>query len=201
MQRAADGSPNSADAEEFGTPELEAKSNLEQGNKRMRIQIIGLAVVLAISALPISGPALAQAPATPFTTIPFVTEQPLNQWLASGFIDQNVTNLGGETIGEITDLLFDAQGRISTAIIGVGGFLGLGERNVGVPFSALTFTSGKNNERVIVLQVNKETLMKAPEFKAREKSMFQLAKNKAIELKDQAGKKIDDMRKGDPAKK
>ena len=174
----------------------------------MKTQISGLTSVLALAAIAFCGPVIAQSA----VTMPFVTQQPANEWLAGAFIDQSVQNTAGETIGEITDLIFDRQGKISTAVIGVGGFLGLGERNVGVPFGSLTFKVGAKDERIIVLAVTKETLLKAPEFKATEKSLLQRVKEgavvmgqktveKAVELKDQAGKKIEDMRKGDPAKK
>jgi PRC-barrel domain len=42
-----------------------------------------------------------------------------------------------ESIGDISDLLLDRQGRVVAAIIGVGGFLGIGQKDVAVPFEAL----------------------------------------------------------------
>jgi hypothetical protein len=72
-------------------------------------------------------------------------------------------------------------------------------------------TVGKNGERVIVIALSKEALVKAPAFEAAEKTTFDKVKDKAsdlghqaadkaIELKDQAAKKIDDMKKGEPTK-
>jgi hypothetical protein len=115
------------------------------------------------------------------------------------------------SVGDVNDLVFDRQGRISSVILGVGGFLSMGEKSVGIPFSALTFNIGKNGERVIVVALSKEALVKAPEFKATEKTTFDKVKDnasdlghkaldKAVELKDQAAKKIDDMKKGEPTK-
>jgi hypothetical protein len=82
---------------------------------------------------------------------------------------------------------------------------------VGIPFSALTFNIDKNGERVIAVALSKEALVKAPEFKATEKTTFDKVKDKAsdlghkaadkaVELKNQATKKIDDMSKGEPTK-
>jgi sporulation protein YlmC with PRC-barrel domain len=59
------------------------------------------------------------------------------EWRASklnGLAVQNATN---EKIGEINELLVDQSGRVRAVVIGVGGFLGMGEHNVAVPFSEL----------------------------------------------------------------
>jgi sporulation protein YlmC with PRC-barrel domain len=141
----------------------------------------------------------------------FVRQQPANEWLARVFIGQAVHNAAGETVGDIKDLVFNHKGQISTAVIGVGGFLSMGEKNVGIPFDALTFNVGKNGERVIVVALSKDALVEAPAFKATEKTTFDKVKDeasdlghkaadRAVELKDQAAKKIDDMRKGEPTK-
>lgn len=177
----------------------------------MRRQIMRLAGALILAAAPVSGQALAQAAATPGATVPFVTQQLANESLARVFIGQPVHNTTGETVGDINDLVFDRQGRINTVVIGVGGFLGMGEKNVGVSFDSLSFKVGNNGERVVVVAVSKEALVNAPEFKATEKTTFDKVKDKAadlghktvdkaVELKDQASKKIDDMRKGDSQK-
>jgi hypothetical protein len=136
----------------------------------------------------------------------FVTVQPQGQWLASQFLGQAITNQAGEAIGDINDVLFDRTGRIATVVIGVGGFLGLGEKNVAVPFSSLAFTADANGKRVVTVPLSKERLQAAPEFKATEKTVYMRAKetaaeisqkavDKARELGDRAGKKIEDMRK------
>ena len=95
--------------------------------------------------------------------------------------------------------------------MGVGGFLGMGEKNVAVPFSALTYGVGKENARTIIVALTKDALQQAPLFKATEKTTLDTVKDKAadigqktvdkaVELKDQATKKIDDMRKPAPVK-
>ena len=93
--------------------------------------------------------------------VPFVTQQPNNEWLARVFIGQAVHNAAGETIGDINDLVFNRKGQISTVVIGVGGFLSIGEKGVGVPFSTLTFNVGKNGERIIVVALSKQDLVQA----------------------------------------
>jgi hypothetical protein len=87
----------------------------------MRRQILRLAGALAFAAAPVSGQALAQAAGASGATMPFVTQQPADEWLARVFIGQAVHNAAGETIGDINDLVFNRKGQISTVVIGVGG--------------------------------------------------------------------------------
>jgi sporulation protein YlmC with PRC-barrel domain len=177
----------------------------------MKLQILTLAGALALAAAPPFGQPSGQTADTYGATVSFVTQQAANEWLARVFIGQPVQNAAGETVGDINDLVFDRKGRINSVILGVGGFLSMGEKSVGVPFSALTFSVGKNGERVIVVALSKEALVKAPEFKATEKTIFDKVKDKAsdlghkaadkaIELKDQATRKIDVMKKGEPTR-
>ena len=55
------------------------------------------------------------------------------------------------------------NGNIDAAIIGVGGFLGVGEKNVAVPFNALKLTD-KSGKRYLVLNTTKEALKSAPGY-------------------------------------
>ena len=92
----------------------------------------------------------------------FVTVQPAGKWLVSLFIGQRVTNNAGEHVGDINDLLFDKSGQISTVVIGVGGFLGIGEKDVAVPFGSLLITADPNGKRVLSLPFSKDRLQAAP---------------------------------------
>ena len=78
------------------------------------------------------------------------------------FIGQAVYNAAGEAIGDVNDLVFNRKGQISTVVVGVGGFLGIGEKGVGVPYGQLTFNVGKTGERVIVVALSKQDLTQAP---------------------------------------
>jgi sporulation protein YlmC with PRC-barrel domain len=177
----------------------------------MKRRIIRLAGVLALAAAPFSGHALAQTGTEAGAGAPFVTEQPAGELRVRVFLGQPVHTPTGETVGDINDVIFDHQGRISTIVIGVGGFLGMGEKNVGVSFETLTFKTGDNGIRTIVVPLGKEALAKAPDFKVSEKTSFEKAEDKAadwghkaadkaVELKDQAVHKIEDMRKPEPPK-
>lgn len=61
-------------------------------------------------------------------------------WQASKLIGLNVYNNSNEKIGDIKQLMVDKQGNIELVVIGVGGFLGIGERDVAVKFSELKWS-------------------------------------------------------------
>ena len=95
-------------------------------------------------------PALAQAPSgaanAPLTgstaaSKPFITELRAGLWRASKLDGVNVYNNANEKIGDISDVLFDQSGRVEAIVIGVGGFLGLGERNVAVPYDQIRWSN------------------------------------------------------------
>ncbi len=62
-------------------------------------------------------------------------------WQGSKLIGLNVYNDQNEKIGSIKDLMVDKSGNIASAVIGVGGFLGMGERDVAVKFADLKWSN------------------------------------------------------------
>jgi hypothetical protein len=62
-------------------------------------------------------------------------------WQGSKVIGLNVYNEQNEKIGSIKDLMVDKSGNIASAVIGVGGFLGMGERDVAVKFADLKWSN------------------------------------------------------------
>jgi sporulation protein YlmC with PRC-barrel domain len=138
----------------------------------------------------------------------FKLTQGANEWRIANYIGQPIVNASGEKIGDISDLLFDRGGKITTVVIGVGGFLGLGAKQVALPFEAVTY-SEQNGQRQIMVPLTKEALQTAPDYTLTEKTTFdkvkeragevaEKASEKAGELKDQAVKKIEEYRKEDP---
>jgi hypothetical protein len=147
-----------------------------------------VAVPFALALLAGSASGFAQSPKQ------FVTLQPAGQWLSSQFIGQPVSNDAGETVGNINDLLFDKGGRIVNVVIGVGGFLGIGEKNVAMPYTALSITADANGKRIVKLAVSQEQLKAAPDFKATEKTVYIRAKEKAGEMGEQALERARELR-------
>ena len=84
-------------------------------------------------------PAFAQ---TPNDT--FVKEQAINQWRASKLVGVKVVGNDQKKIGSIEDVLLDHDGAAQTVVIGVGGFLGIGAKDVAVPFKTMQWrTEGR----------------------------------------------------------
>ena len=78
---------------------------------------------------------------------------------------QNVYDPSDNKIGEIMDVLVDRDGKVSALIIGVGGFLGMGEKDVAVPFNAVRATTKDNNKWYLVMNSTKDALKSAKGFK------------------------------------
>ena len=101
---------------------------------------------IIVAAALLATPALAQTTTAPQPSAPAATNQTMNkpatgQWRASKLIGVDVYNNQNEKIGEIDELIMTSNGQIAGAMIGVGGFLGMGERNVMVPLNQLRFTN------------------------------------------------------------
>src|SRR3981081_3487383 len=60
-----------------------------------------------------------------------------DQWLGSDVYKADVYDPSEHKVGKVTDLMIDSNGTVTGAIIGVGGFLGVGQKNVVIPFKAL----------------------------------------------------------------
>jgi hypothetical protein len=132
----------------------------------------------AVSALMVSG-ALAQAD-KPADSAKFISQQSQDQWVFSKFKGTDVLGPDNAHIGNVNDMLFDKQGKIVGLIVGVGGFLGIGEKNVAIDMSAFqpvpydtgSSTSGagtasRNDDPTMVkLKVSwtKDQLKNAPDF-------------------------------------
>jgi len=80
---------------------------------------------------------------------------------ATEIIGTQVKDSQGEEVGKIDDLVFDEEGRISFAVIGYGGFLGMGQNLVAVPVNSL---SNAEELRHFVLDATKEKIQAAPLF-------------------------------------
>jgi sporulation protein YlmC with PRC-barrel domain len=89
-------------------------------------------------------PALAQTdrPASPPARTDTTTTAPRAQatmWRASKLMGLDVYNEQNEKLGDVEEILLDKSGKVAGVVIGVGGFLGIGERNVKVDMSKLKF--------------------------------------------------------------
>jgi len=91
-----------------------------------------------------------------------------NQYLSANLIGEDVYNghdTSSEDIGEINDLLIASSGQVEAVVIGVGGFLGIGEKNVGVPFDNVSMMrDAADAEPHLMLAATRDQLTNAPAF-------------------------------------
>lgn len=111
-----------------------------------------------------------QAPVT--TTNPTMTNEQAapvvraEGYLASNIIGETVYNGTGdkaENIGDVNDIVLDKDGKAKSIIIGVGGFLGIGEKNVEIAFDKIDWVE-ENGDRWIVVAATKDQLEAQPAF-------------------------------------
>lgn len=98
----------------------------------------------------------------------FVSSQQTNQWLSSKFIGIDVVGTDDKKIGDVSDVLFDQQGKVEAYVIGVGGFLGIGAKDVALAPSAFQASKDNNGSERLKLSMTKEQLEKAPAFERRQ---------------------------------
>lgn len=156
--------------------------------------LVAALVASAVIATPVlvTGPAVAQradqsgaSSGSQLNSGNWLTQEKTGQWRASKLSGLNVYNNNNEKIGDIKEVLVDQSGRVDAVVIGVGGFLGMGEHEVAVPFSQLRWsnkpasnttgagnTSNRNSAGGraqsspdhAVLNMTKDQLKAAPEF-------------------------------------
>jgi hypothetical protein len=194
--KTAHGSPRNAS---------QSKTSLNQkGTVHMRSHIrFGLILATAAASL-MSSTAFAQTPspsagspapaviATTTTVTNWMTQEGAGQWRGSKLIGLNVFNDANEKVGDISELILDRSGKLDAVVIGAGGFLGLGQHDVAVPYGQITWSyqpvassrsgtptvttgaAGSTTQRSegprsypdhAVLNMTKDQLKAAPEFK------------------------------------
>lgn len=113
--------------------------------------------VTAVLAVLAATPALAQ-------DVALMTNLPSGATTVTNYYKQSVYDPQQNKIGSVDDVLVTQDGKVVAAIIGVGGFLGMGEKDVAVPMSALQKVQ-KNNSWYLTLNTTKDALKNAPGYK------------------------------------
>jgi sporulation protein YlmC with PRC-barrel domain len=93
----------------------------------------------------------------------FVARAQSDSISVSTYFDRSVYNGAGEKIGTVSDLIVGPDAKIVAAVIGVGGFLGIGEKEVAVPFSSVQ-VNRRDNEWHLVMNATKDSLEAAPKY-------------------------------------
>jgi hypothetical protein len=84
---------------------------------------------------------------------------------AHGILGREVRSAANEDMGRIVDVIVDREGTVRAAVIDFGGFLGVGSRKIVVDWNALHFGSVANKSDSITLELTKEQVTAAPEYK------------------------------------
>ena len=114
--------------------------------------VSALALTSALAQSTTTTPPAAPAPSTQATPAApsagehasFVARQTPDQWLASKFRGTDVIGANEEKIGDVSDILFDKDGRILAYVVGVGGFLGIGAKDVAIAPASFQLVPGKD---------------------------------------------------------
>lgn len=93
-----------------------------------------------------------------------IVEQPEGTYAASELIGQSVISAEGENMGKIADLLVAEDNRIAGVMIGVGGFLGFGQKHIAVELDQLARAPTGEGDEQLMLNYTRAELEQAPEF-------------------------------------
>jgi sporulation protein YlmC with PRC-barrel domain len=117
---------------------------------------IGAAILLTLS--------MPTYAASDYPSATMQTSLPHEAVTVTDWYKQNVYDPNENKIGDIKDVLVDKAGKVVALIVGVGGFLGAGEKDVAVPFEAVHPTM-KDKKWWLVMNTTKDSLKSAPGFK------------------------------------
>jgi sporulation protein YlmC with PRC-barrel domain len=134
---------------------------------RMEQTMLKKIATAAVLAAALTGAAQAQNTTTGAATpvqARVLSTLPANSTTVTNFYKQNVYDPSDAKIGEISDVLVGKDGRVEAFIISVGGFLGVGEKDVAVPFSAVRAID-KDGKWYLTMSATKDSLKEARGYK------------------------------------
>jgi len=92
------------------------------------------------------------------------TEEVKGAWNARDFMRSRVYNTAGERIGDVNDILVDDDGRVTAIILGLGGFLGIGEKEVSMSTDQVKRMVHSDGQTYFTVNSTKDQLMAAPDY-------------------------------------
>ena len=93
---------------------------------------------------------------------------PANASHASNLMGTDVKTADGEKVGSVDDLIIDQDGQVVAIIVGVGGFLGMGEKDVAIGWDNVSRTNLSKDDKGLRVDVTRQNLRAAPEFEKRD---------------------------------
>ena len=124
--------------------------------KKSSILVTGL-----LAATVLTGAAFAQGAPRTFAPMKIDLQSLTTGYRTSKVVGSAVVNNAGDTIGKIDDLIVTPNEKVPYAVLSVGGFLGMGDKLVVVPYSVLTVTNGK----MLLPGATAESLKALPDYK------------------------------------
>ncbi len=134
--------------------------------------------------------ALGGAAAAVAAPVTFLGKQEPGEWLAHRLVGSKVLNAQAEEIGEVKDVVVDKAGQVAAVVVGVGGFLGIPEKLVAVPYSAIHVGDVVQSSRVVVLDTTKDALKAAPTYAATDPGTAERVTQKASDWMTAAKAKV-----------
>jgi hypothetical protein len=120
--------------------------------------------LIASAALMIAAAPLAAQTANPQpSAVQFIERQKPAEVLATDFLGTPVLTKDDQKIGDIANLVFDENGHVELAVIGMGGFLGVGQKIVAVPFDSLKLET-RNGKPAMIVDASQDQLKAAPTY-------------------------------------
>ena len=116
--------------------------------KHMAACLVATATLISVPAFAQTNPPAANTPTpAPSSTMPsatgstqFMTQMTQDEWRASKLVGLNIYGANNEKIGDVNEVILDRTGNAKAVVVGVGGFLGIGEKNVAIPFQNVEWT-------------------------------------------------------------
>jgi hypothetical protein len=131
------------------------------------------AVAIALAALSVMAYSAAQEkPVVQSQTAPVPAVPPrepsvtvLDNRDVQGILGKEVRSAADENMGRIADIIVDRTGQVRAAVIDFGGFLGVGSRRIAVAWNALRFPGNSKKGEHVALELTRDQVRAAPEFK------------------------------------
>lgn len=93
----------------------------------------------------------------------FMDSVPPQGMRASDLMDSEVKTTGDEDVGSVSELIIDKDGKVVAAVVGVSGFLGIGEKDVAISWDSIKM-SGQADEQDLRIDMTRDELEAAPKF-------------------------------------
>jgi sporulation protein YlmC with PRC-barrel domain len=156
-----------------------SSSKLQEEGPMSKLAYTATALLFALSATVASAQTPQPVPpaAAPGPAARILSSIPTDAMTVTHWYKQNVYDPSDAKIGEIMDVLVDRDGKIVALIVGAGGFLGMGAKDVAVPVNAVQFKTKDNNKWYPVMNTTKDALKNAPGYKYDRSAMTWIPEN------------------------